>query len=57
MHFDLSPDVFRMLTQIGDLFTSKVVNEEYYVKKMQKRIDASKYCGKVSQLHRINIID
>jgi hypothetical protein len=57
MHFDLSPDVFKMLTQMGDLFTTKVVNEEYYIKKMQKRIDAAKYCGKASILQRINIID
>lgn len=49
--------MFMMLTKIGDLFTSKVVNEEHYLKKMNKRIEDSKYFGRVSQLSNSSIID
>ena len=57
MQFVLRPEVFIMLTQIGDLFTSKVVNEEYYIKKMNKRIEDSQYYGRLSQLSNQSIID
>jgi hypothetical protein len=57
MQFVLRPEVFIMLTQIGELFTSKVVNEEYYIKKMNKRIEDSHYYGRVSQLSNQSIID
>lgn len=57
LQFVLRPDEFRMLTQIGNLFVSKATDAEYYVKKMQRRIDESVYYGKVSQLNKSAIID
>lgn len=53
MQFVLKPDLFRMLTKIGDLFVTKVVDEEYWIKKMNKAIDNSHYYGKLSLLRTI----
>lgn len=56
MQFVLKPDVFKMLTKIGDLFVSKVVDEEYWIKKLNKAIDNSHYYGKLSLL-QTTIVD
>lgn len=56
LQFVLRPDEFKMLTEIGSLFTYKVVDAEYYVKKMNKRIDDSIYNGQAQQLNKANII-
>jgi hypothetical protein len=52
----LKPDIFGMLTRIGDLFVAKVHDEEYHLKKMQKRIDSSLYYGTVSYLNKTSLL-
>ena len=53
---NLTPEIFKMLIKIGDLFKSNEKGEDHYRKKMAKRIDQSKYYGK-AMLLKNNIID
>ena len=47
MKFCLRPSIFKKLIKIGDHLIAEKKEEEYYIRRMAKKIDKARYSGHV----------